>query len=99
MQESEDEDEDDEDDDEEDEEDEEDEDGDIVMLDEILTSPSKRGKKRADEVSVAGSDSTSSSWVMVSEEEAETDTQEAAVDDGMPHPRVRIIYFLPDLRW
>ena len=52
-----------------------------------LTSPSKRGKKPADEVSVADSESTTPSTAG-SEEDTDADTTATSVDDGLPHPRV-----------
>lgn len=90
---SEDEDEDDEDDEDEEDEDEEeeDEDGDVQMADEEvrqLMSPSKRNKKRADEVSTADSSEPTTPSVAGSEEEWEADTTATTVDDGLPHPRV-----------
>ncbi|KAK1769669.1 hypothetical protein QBC33DRAFT_604805 [Phialemonium atrogriseum] len=89
---SEDEDEDDEDEEDEEDEDEEeeDEDGDVQMADEEvrqLMSPSKRNKKRADEVSTADSSEPTTPSVAGSEEEWEADTTATTVDDGLPHPR------------
>jgi len=83
--ESEDEDEDDDDEDEEDEEEEEDEEDE--QEDDLrakVTSPSKRGKKPAEDVSVAESTSTETT----NEAEAEdAETSATSVDDGLPHPR------------
>ncbi|KAH7034955.1 uncharacterized protein B0I36DRAFT_285170 [Microdochium trichocladiopsis] len=81
--ESEDEDDDDDEDDDEEEEEEEEEDQDNDLRAKI-TSPSKRGKKPADEVSVAD---TASTEATVEEDTEEADNAASPVDDGLPHPR------------
>lgn len=93
SQESEDEDDEDDEDEEMDDEDEEDEEGDIEMPDEpVKFTPSKRGKKKQDEVaSEAGTDSIvpSTASSEFDYEESEADTTASSVDDNLPHPRVR----------
>ncbi|KAH9429075.1 hypothetical protein MCOR02_012577 [Pyricularia oryzae] len=78
-----DEDDDDEDEDEEDEEEEEEEDSDKKSK---KFTPSKRGKKPADQDSNADTDSALGSSIGTEEDETE-DSTEARVDDGLPHPR------------
>lgn len=85
FQESEDEDDEDDEDDDEDE-DEEDEDEDEQDEPELLHTASKR-KKKQDEVSEVSSEAPTPS---ITSEEEETDTAATSVDDGLPHPRVKL---------
>lgn len=81
SQESEDEDDDDDDDEEDEEEDEDEQEDDLRAK---VTSPSKRGKKPAEDVSVAESTSTETTEEADAED---AETSATSVDDGLPHPR------------
>lgn len=98
------EDEDDEDDEDEDMDDDEDEDEeeDVDMADEepakpAKITPSKRKKKQDEAYSEAGTESTASSSTAASSEidyeEWEADTVATSIDDGLPHPRVKFLFF------
>ncbi|KAL8294161.1 hypothetical protein RB597_008059 [Gaeumannomyces tritici] len=78
-------DEDDEEDDEDDEDEDEDEDVEMDVTSPKKFTPSKRGKKPEELESIADTDSGLGSSTV--SEEDETEATEAAVDDGLPHPR------------
>lgn len=68
--------------------DDEDADGDIEMEAEPKKFTPSTRKKHADEASIPDSDSGIGTSVASEEDDTETEAGPAAVDDGLPHPRV-----------
>ncbi len=61
----------------------------------LFTESKRKKKQNPDEVSNADTDSTMPSTAL--SEEEETESAATPVDDGMPHPRVGVFFFIMSL--